>query len=348
MSTLLTTSDAQAIIVLDRRVKAGRAEIIEAKNKDNGLLEGLLVARFMRALEGWLTDAMMSDVMALCGSPIGFRTDRDSEDSKPKYTVAEVRRCFITSLVRGFRPVGNEWNIISGNFYAAQAGLWRVVTTWPGLTDLRLRIDTPTYNADRTGALVNCSATWRLDGQADYVECLKSDTRDERIPVRVNSKSIVDAVKGKAKRKLLALIYERLDGSAISECEVGEEPEPETIAALPEISPSADTDVLPKSADVLPKPPPGQPDGWEPPAECPLTPEEKRRDKEQAAIAVEDVARAIASAFVDMDRITDVNLAERSWLETDGLTGDQVKMIGLGAEAARDRIRARRGTRSNV
>jgi hypothetical protein len=144
--------------------------------------------------------------MPLQGSSLGFRTDKDSQGGYPEAVVIE---CATEALLRGLRLTGNEWNIIGGRCYVAQAGCARLVSTYPGLTDLEHAPGVPVMG--NGGAIVEYTMRWKLDGVAMGM------TR--RIPVRVNGGMGMDAVLGKAKRKMLAAVYERLTGSVLSEGE---------------------------------------------------------------------------------------------------------------------------------
>ncbi len=161
------------------------------------------LASAVRRLRSLITDQMIADVMCLQGSPLGFLTDRDQQGGYPIEVVKEVA---IEATLRGLRLVGNEINIIAGRCYPTKQGLVRLVRSWPGLTDLRLDLRAPKIEQD--WALVPCGATWLLDGRPQSIDC----TGDRAIPVRVNRGMIVDAILGKASRKLLARIYEQLCG----------------------------------------------------------------------------------------------------------------------------------------
>jgi hypothetical protein len=150
--------------------------------------------------------------MPLQGSKLGFVTDKDTSGG---YTWEVVREVLIEALLRGFRPVGNELNIIAGQFYGAKNGFERIVREWPGLTNLRIDLGVPHLVADK-GALVPCEARWRLDGKAMSVECKppSGEEFDTRIPVKVNGGMGPDAILGKATRKLYARVYQVLTGCA--------------------------------------------------------------------------------------------------------------------------------------
>lgn len=153
--------------------------------------------------------------MPLQGSPLGFVTDRDTpkDGQSPGYPATVVRDVAIEAFMRGFRPIGNEMNIIAGRFYAAKAGFERVVTEFPGLTELRYELGVPESGPNST-SLVSFDASWKLHG-VDDVMCgrpAKDGALDSRIVVRMNSGMGPDAALGKATRKLFARIYIRLTG----------------------------------------------------------------------------------------------------------------------------------------
>lgn len=164
-----------------------------------------------------LVKGAIDRILPLQGSALGFRTDKDSQGGYGPDVVAD---CATEALLRGLRLTGNEWNIIGGKYYAAQAGCARLVAELPGLTDLELSPGIPTLRDG--GAIVEYTATWRLDG--------KPMTLTRKIPIRVNNGMGVDAILGKAKRKMLAAVYERVTGSTLSE---GESDDPPMIPPAP-------------------------------------------------------------------------------------------------------------------
>lgn len=211
----------------------------------------LAVAQAMNELRLALTDEMMKPVLGLMNTDLGFRTDRDprvtskDKDGNPlaPYGVEVVRECFIESKLRGFHAVGNEWNIIAGRFYACKNGFRRKVTQWPGVTDFKDSYDPPRVVGDK-GALVKCRATWNKDGIAQSI--------DREIPVRVNFGMGSDAILGKAQRKLLAAVHDRLSGVVTPEGEANEELDVQTASAKPsarfaEAKPAGVQDVAPET-----------------------------------------------------------------------------------------------------
>lgn len=158
----------------------------------------LEIAQSMVELRTALNDEVMRPIMGLQNSPLGFVTDRPDG-----YDVQTVKSAFIEAQLRGYRPIGNEWNILAGRFYATRNGLRRRLVAWPGISDLRESYGIPkATSAD--GADVQCSATWKLNGTPDNI--------DAEIRVRLNRGMGSDGALGKAQRKLYARIIDRLSG----------------------------------------------------------------------------------------------------------------------------------------
>lgn len=198
MSKALTTTKSSELAVVAQRIDEIAATAPALFSQANSFSAAIQVAQTVQDLESLLTDDVMQPIMRLAGNRLGFLTD------KP-YPVDVVRRCFIEATVRGFYPVGNEWNIISGNFYPAQAGFFRRLTdgkSFPGLTDFRDWYDVPRMS--EKGALIKCGATWIYHGKADKLEC--------ELAIRVNAGMGSDAIVGKAKRKLCKRVHDALLG----------------------------------------------------------------------------------------------------------------------------------------
>lgn len=178
--------------------------------------QAIVLAGGMKAMRAALTEDVVKQLfMPLQGTSLGFRTDNDKGGG---YDWVTVRDCVIESMVRGFQVVGNEFNIISGRAYFTREGFERRVTEWPGLSALELSPGVPHTVADK-GALVPYRARWLLNGKPmELVRDLVKDpttgeVRDQRIPVRLNSGMGPDGALGKARRKMLAAILDRLTGA---------------------------------------------------------------------------------------------------------------------------------------
>lgn len=198
-------------------VPAEQIESIEAIAQECNLLaisdagrfaKAITLANGIKRLQAALTGEVMSQIMPLQGSSLGFRTDKDK---KGGYPIEAVRDCLIEAVLRGANPVGNEFNIIARRSYMTKEFFTRMVGEFEGLSDLKLRPGVP--HIQGKSGLVPFIATWKLNGKKKSIERIKTEKEDYRIPVRVNEGQGPDAVVGKATRKMLAQIYAEVTGS---------------------------------------------------------------------------------------------------------------------------------------
>lgn len=170
-----------------------------------------MLAEGMMQLRQAITPAMMAPLMQLQNTRLGFRTDRPPKIERGKivdpggYPPETVKECAIEVLLRGAYLVGNEFNIIAGGPYLTKEYFARMVSSFPGLTDLKTTPGVPIFKPSMGGALVAYRATWLLNGNAMSLE--------REIPIRVNEGQGADAILGKATRKMLAAVWGRLTGS---------------------------------------------------------------------------------------------------------------------------------------
>jgi hypothetical protein len=188
------------------------------------IARGLALGRAMKQLRELVDDEVMEPIMELQGSPLGFRTDRDGID-KP-YPRDVIKDAVIHCLLRGGSVINNEFNVISARCYLTKEFYERKVREL--VNDLRVVEHVPQMMGK--GALVPMEASWVFEGRPDELKCLKTDDGDARIAVRVNEGMGIDAVLGKAYRKLYARIHRRVTGSTWLEAEADAS---ETTAALP-------------------------------------------------------------------------------------------------------------------
>lgn len=203
---------------------------IERVIAENGLIaiaalspleQSIKLSKGVTALRKVLSEGVMKEFfMPIQGTRLGFQTDKDKDGG---YDLATVREVLIEAFMRGFRPIGNELNVIAGQFYGAKNGYERIVREYPGLTDLRVELSVP-EDAPKGNSLVSAHAVWFLNGVQDELWCAVPDPAvgrklDTRIPVRVNAGMGPDAVLGKATRKLYARIYAILTNTSQSEAE---------------------------------------------------------------------------------------------------------------------------------
>lgn len=240
----LATSGAMTTEALDKVNQAIEKTLtecsVEAVANLPAMKKAIALANGVTAMRNALTDQVMTQVfMPLQGSKMGFRTDQDREGG---YPIEIVRECIIEAMMRGFMPVQNEFNIIGGNFYATKEGFMRKCPQVDGVTDIVHQPGVPHMND--SGAVVPYVLLWNYKGKPMKIERLFRqkknekgeviETFDERIAVRVNKGQGPDAVLGKAKRKILAQMYDLLTGSTLSD---GDPPDLDAITTTGESVP---------------------------------------------------------------------------------------------------------------
>lgn len=199
----------------------------------------LTLARGMDTLRKHLTGDMLAHVLALANTELGFLTDRppgakDKEGKPISYAEWQIRDACIDAMLRGASIIGNEFNVIAGRCYLTRQFFERALREWPGLTELQICEGVPSNAVNAQGALVPMRATWKLHGTQHSIECEHGPDGDYRIPVRINAGMGMDAILGKARRKLLARVFARVSGSAWAmEAVTDDEPESSRAEQLP-------------------------------------------------------------------------------------------------------------------
>lgn len=194
------------------RIDALAARYAEAIGGAEGhLRRALLMARGLERLRQAITPEVMSLVMQLMNSPNGFLCDRPNKQNNSPYPVDVVKEAFITALLRGFYPVGQEWCIIAGKFYGAQNGYRRKLLEVPGVSHVEEVPGTPAVHNGQT--VVRVAVRWRMNGRPDQL--LDHDGKPGRVYAVVSQeRSGPDQLVGKALRKALKAAYEQATGSA--------------------------------------------------------------------------------------------------------------------------------------
>ena len=259
--TAVATTNRNRELLLEKAQQideiAGSA--LELFKEKGSFARELALAQAMTDLRAMLTQEVMQPVMALMNTDIGFRTDRDPsvpdrEGRRPTpYSVEVVRDVLIESKLRGFHTCGNEFNIIAGRFYAAKNGFRRKLTdgkTFPGLSNFKDHYDVPRMAGDK-GAIVKARAEWMINGAKDSIEC--------EIPVKANAFMGADGILGKAERKLLKRVVDRLSGVITPEGDVGDVSDSVTPPIETQATPVHSHDRDPRTPDPEPDAPEGEP-----------------------------------------------------------------------------------------
>jgi len=171
-------------------------------------------------------------IESLMDTPLGFRTDSDPKVFNKKknkhnepYDWVIVREASIEAMLRGLQLVGNQFNIIAGRFYGTKEGFEFLIPKVKGLSEFRPELGVP--RSQNGGAIVECVATWKINGREDSAKA--------SIPVKTDEYSGADQILGKAKRKFLARCYSQMCGASVPEGEAGEVGELQ-IEAVPSVA----------------------------------------------------------------------------------------------------------------
>jgi hypothetical protein len=173
-----------------------------------GFEKAYLIANATADLKKLLTPEYMKPIMALQGSRLGFKTDRDDDGGYPEHV---VKNCLIEAVLTGVQPFGNQFNIIAGNMYITKEGFGHLLNEFKGL-DFDIVPGLPRINSDRTGAAIVMDVTWTINGT--------EKTKKLDIAVRMNKAMGTDAVIGKATRKARAWLHSRVTGIEITDGDV--------------------------------------------------------------------------------------------------------------------------------
>lgn len=181
----------------------------------------IVVAEAMAELREAITEPMLARFRSLSNSRLGFLTDKDpskwdkrANNGKGGYTEPYsdevLKECMIEATLRGLLPVGNQFNIIAGNVYTTKEGYKAQLKKLKGLQDFAPIIGTPRQVQGHDEFFVRCKATAIYQGK----EVKFGETEDDKIEIAVvgGAFATVDSVKGKAERKFLKIVFERLTG----------------------------------------------------------------------------------------------------------------------------------------
>lgn len=170
---------------------------------DNALIgfeRAFVVASVASEIKNLLTSDYMKPIMSLQGSKIGFKTDKDASGGYPEPV---VKACLIEAVLTGVQPIGNHFNIISGNCYITKEGFkYLLDNKVHGLSQWEVICDLPRIKDGSAACVANI--TWVLNG--------KESSRQIDLPIKVNAGMGADAVIGKATRKARAWLYNTVSG----------------------------------------------------------------------------------------------------------------------------------------
>ena len=106
--------------------------VLSVLNSDQlvGFEKSYKIASAIDFLKENLTAEYMKPIMAMQGSRLGFKTDKDNAGG---YPMEKVKECLIDAVLTGVEPYGNQFNIIAGNMYVTKEGYRTLLSKVKGL-----------------------------------------------------------------------------------------------------------------------------------------------------------------------------------------------------------------------
>lgn len=178
----------------------------------------------MADLRDALDERVMTSIMKLQNTKLGFRTDMERG-----YPLHVVRDAVIEATVWGLQCVGNQFNIISGGFYATKEGYTYLLRNMPGLEDMRFVYHPAVISESSTSGTRKDGTQYQKierEGKTlvdvSWVYMGKAESERLEFCIRVNAGMSQDAIMGKAERKAKKWLFERLTDRQLPDGEAEE------------------------------------------------------------------------------------------------------------------------------
>lgn len=229
------------------------AEFSGGVDLGKGFSQNIKMAKLIQALQDSIRPVMPT-LMPLMNTSLGFKTDKDptrpqkqkdGSYAAPKpYTEEQLVPVIAEAIIRGVNVTGNQFNVIAGACYITKEGFEYKLKNLEGFTDLQVDFDVPRDSG--AGCIIKSVARWNYHGKPGELAA--------EIPVKKNEFLGIDALYGKAKRKLLSRVWERVTNSSIPDGDASEyvevegvqinrpkfEPPPRKVEAQDAITPADD------------------------------------------------------------------------------------------------------------
>ena len=176
-----------------------------------------------------LTDGVMTSLLKLKNSKMGYRTDEDARNNQI-YSNEVVRDCIIQAATLGLQCTGNQFNIIGGNMYVTKEGFTFLLREMARSGKLKkmnfvfypaVITESSTQGTRRDGSQyqkIEREGRTKVDVSWEY----NNEPGSEQLEfcIRVNAGMSQDAIIGKAERKAKAWLYNHLADQCVSDGEL--------------------------------------------------------------------------------------------------------------------------------
>ena len=233
VAILKKESEAAFLAVLTVGKQAAQ-QLAEARLAMDPVAESMAMAFGIASLQ----DAIRANPQAIAvlqrmaGHKWGFKTDRDAWDGTGStYKPDVLVPCFCEALMNQLRPIGNEFNVITGSMYVTKEGWAGLLSRLPGVTEVDSRPgaivdyevrDFTTKKGDakkKITASVSATADCHVWGQHVQVRAWKLEEADERLQLSVIADEIdeaLDQLRGKADARILERLHQKVKALSLA------------------------------------------------------------------------------------------------------------------------------------
>jgi len=187
-------------VELAKRLDTSIEQVIT--NSALGFEKAFVIASSIEKLRLMLTPEYMKPIMELQNQSNGFKTDR-----KDGYDQETVKKCLIDAVLTGVQPYGNQFNIISGNYYITKEGFGYLLKNTKGL---KWSITPSLPRMDKTKGSGAVEMTIKWNGNEDKID----------FAIKIDSYTSVDAIIGKATRKARAWLFNTFHNTELPEGDI--------------------------------------------------------------------------------------------------------------------------------
>lgn len=216
MSADVSDKQAAELAVVDDQITAALARVAEhSADVTRRVARAVALANATTLVRGAIAKHWGA-LAALKDTPFGFATDE--REGRPPYSTEQLQVALTHGILLGGLPTGGEITVISARAYLSLPHFERWSRECEDLERVEITLGVPAMPAGGDGgtALVDATASYVYRGVPTTIQWTRGQSMDGRISVRVNKGMGPDAVHGKARRKILAAIRRRVEGSRTS------------------------------------------------------------------------------------------------------------------------------------
>lgn len=182
-----------------------------------GFEKAFAKANIIMKLKELLTPEIMKPFKLLMNNAIGFKTDRDKSENT--YSDEVIKNCLIEAINYGVQITDNQFNIIAGRAYITKEGFRFLLKNVAGLKFAESRDGLPIWDSEKV--VVNMIIDWEFQGEKNSQKMAFSFKIEKSQYGKITTTD--DNTTGKATRKILKWLYEKVSGFEMPDGEIATE-----------------------------------------------------------------------------------------------------------------------------